>query len=54
VILRKTLSYRMRPSAAQRESLARMAGARRFVWNWALAESKAYYAETGKSQAEGE
>lgn len=27
----------------------RLAGARRFVWNWSLARRKAYYAETGKT-----
>jgi putative transposase len=49
VKLRKVLRFRMRPNAAQREGMARMAGARRFVWNWALAQRRAYYAETGKA-----
>lgn len=47
--LRKVFRFRMKPDAAQREVLARMAGARRFVWNWALAQRQAYYHETGKS-----
>lgn len=41
--LRKVFRFRMKPDAAQREVLARMAGARRFVWNWALAQRQAYY-----------
>ena len=47
--LRKVFRFRMEPNRAQREALSRMAGARRFVWNWALAQRKAYYLETGKS-----
>lgn len=47
--LGKVFQFRMKPDAAQREALARMAGARRFVWNWALAQRQAHYRETGKS-----
>jgi putative transposase len=47
--LRKTFRFRLEPNAGQRQALARMAGARRFIWNWALAEGQAYYRETGKS-----
>jgi hypothetical protein len=32
---RKVVRFRMKPNAAQREALGRMAGARRYVWNWA-------------------
>src|SRR4051812_34473573 len=39
----------MRPDAEQGQALNRMAGARRFVWNWALGRWKAHYAATGKS-----
>jgi putative transposase len=46
---RKVYRFRMKPNATQREALARMAGARRYVWNWALAQRQAYYRETGKS-----
>jgi putative transposase len=46
--LRKVFRFRMEPSGAQREALSRMAGARRFVWNWALAQRKAHYLDTGK------
>src|SRR5579871_2614787 len=39
----------MRPNAEQGHALNRMAGARRFVWNWALARRKETYAATGRS-----
>src|SRR5215472_16116322 len=39
----------MRPSKAQGPVLNRMAGARRFVWNWALRRWKDHYAATGQS-----
>jgi putative transposase len=35
----------MEPCAEQREALARNAGARRWVWNWALGRKKEYYRE---------
>jgi putative transposase len=46
---RKVYRFRMRPNAGQGQALNRMAGARRFVWNWALARWKETYAATGKS-----
>lgn len=46
--LRKVYRFRMRPTKAQEASLYRMAGARRFVYNWALDRRKSYYAEHGK------
>lgn len=46
---RKVYRFRMRPNAEQGHALNRMAGARRFVWNWALARWKETYAATGKS-----
>jgi putative transposase len=46
---RKVYRFRMRPDADQGRALNRMAGARRFVWNWALARWKETYAATGKS-----
>ena len=46
---RKVFRFRMKVNAEQRETMARMAGARRFVWNWALAQRKAHYLDTGKS-----
>ena len=48
MIHRKVFRFRMKPNAQQRESLARMAGSRRYVWNWALAQRNTHYRETGK------
>lgn len=48
MLLRKVYRFRMEPTAAQGEALLRMAGARRFVWNWGLARRKEAYAATGK------
>jgi transposase len=39
----------MEPTAAQGSGLGRTAGARRWVWNWALRRWKDHYAATGKS-----
>src|SRR5437773_3010989 len=41
----------MEPKPDQGQALARMAGARRFIWNWGLARWKAHYEATGKSIA---
>lgn len=46
---RKVYRFRMKPTTAQAHALNRMAGARRFVWNWALARRKEHYAATGKT-----
>jgi len=46
--LRKVYRFRMRPTKAQEASLYRMAGARRFVYNWSLARRKSYYAGHGR------
>jgi putative transposase len=46
--LRKAYRFRMRPTKTQEVGLYRMAGARRFVYNWALSRRKSYYAEHGK------
>ena len=46
--LRKVYRFRMRPTKAQEAVLYRMAGARRFIYNWALARRKGYYAEHGR------
>ena len=45
---RKVYRFRMEPTQAQSEALLRMAGARRWVWNWGLARRKETYAATGK------
>jgi putative transposase len=39
----------MEPNRTQAEKLGFMAGARRFVWNWALAQRRNHYQQTGKS-----
>lgn len=46
--LRKVYRFRMRPKKAQEASLYRMAGARRFIYNWSLDRRKGYYAEHGE------
>jgi len=47
--IQRAYRYRLSPTAAQEQLLRQFAGARRWVWNWALARRKAYYAETGKT-----
>jgi putative transposase len=46
---RKVFRFRLKPNAEHRQGLARTAGARRFVWNWALDLGSSHYRETGKS-----
>jgi putative transposase len=46
---RKVYRFRIDPTAKQEAALARFAGARRFVFNWALARRKETYEQTGKS-----
>jgi putative transposase len=46
---RKVYRFRIDPTAKQEAALARYAGARRFVFNWALQRRKQTYAQTGKS-----
>jgi putative transposase len=41
--------FRLEPPRKQEQTLRQFAGARRWVWNWALAQCQAYYRETGKS-----
>ena len=48
-IHRKVFRFRMRPKRFEEQSLNRTAGARRWVWNWALGRCKDTYAATGKS-----
>ena len=45
----RTFRFRLEPTAGQAQALAQFAGARRWVWNWALAEMQRYYKETGKT-----
>jgi putative transposase len=46
---RKVYRFRMEPTADQSHALNRMAGARRFVWNWALGRWKDHYESKRKS-----
>lgn len=48
-IQNKTYRFRMRPTKAQRAAFRRMAGARRWVYNWALRKWKEHYTIYGKS-----
>jgi putative transposase len=45
----KTFRYELHPNGEQSRALARTAGARRFVFNWALARWRAHYSEFGES-----
>lgn len=47
-IHRKVYRFQLRPTAAQTEQLYSMAGAKRFVFNWALARRKDHYAKHGE------
>lgn len=47
--LNKAYRFRMEPTTTQQGDLVRMAGARRWVWNWALRRWKDYYEAHGKS-----
>jgi putative transposase len=46
--LQRTYRFRVEPTPEQAQALARFAGARRWIWNWALARKRAYYAEHGQ------
>lgn len=50
---RKVYKFRMKPTKSQAHALSRMAGARRWVWNWALARRREHYQEFGKTLAMG-
>src|SRR4051812_21773721 len=47
--IQTTYRYRLLPTAEQEAQLRRLAGARRFVWNWGLARKREYYQITGKT-----
>lgn len=52
--IRRVYRFRLEPTASQEEGFKRYAGARRFVWNWALAQKQAHYKATGTGLAEKE
>src|SRR6266496_3991611 len=47
--IQTTYRYRLNPTADQERLLNQFAGARRFVWNWALNRKRNHYRETGKT-----
>jgi putative transposase len=48
-VYRKAYRFRMRPTKTQEQAMMRIAGARRFIWNWGLARKREHYAATGKT-----
>ena len=47
--IQTTYRYRLNPTAAQEKMLNQFAGARRFVWNWALNRKREHFQQTGKT-----
>jgi putative transposase len=47
--IHKAFRYRLEPTAEQEQKLRQFAGARRFIWNWALQQWREYYRETCKT-----
>src|SRR5450755_3558212 len=41
--------FKLEPTPEQERGLSRLAGARRFIWNWGLARRRAHYVEHGKT-----
>lgn len=50
----RTYRFRMCPSQKQEQTLVQFAGARRWVWNWALARKNAYYEENKQGISAGQ
>jgi len=53
VIVRRVYRFRLEPTTAQEAVFGRMAGARRWAWNWALARRWEHYKATGKGLSRG-
>jgi len=47
--VRRVYRFRLEPTPQQEEGFRRYAGARRWVWNWALSCRQEYYKATGKT-----
>jgi putative transposase len=47
--IQTTYRYRLNPTVAQETVFNQFAGARRFVWNWALQRKKSHYQQTGET-----
>jgi len=46
--------FRLEPTSQQGDGFRRYAGARRFIWNWALQQKRDHYQATGKGLSEKE
>ncbi len=46
--VRRVYRFRLEPTSQQEDGFRRYAGARRFTWNWALAQRQEHYKATGK------
>ncbi|NJN63770.1 MAG: helix-turn-helix domain-containing protein [Acidobacteria bacterium] len=47
--IQTTYRYRLDPTVAQETQVNQFAGARRFVWNWALNRKREHFQQTGKT-----
>src|SRR2546423_14087890 len=45
--VRRVYRFRLGPTAEQEQRLRQFAGARRFIWNWALEQRRDYHRQTG-------
>jgi len=52
--VRRVYRFRLEPNSAQEEGFRRSAGARRFIWNWALHQKREHYHTTGKGLSDKE
>jgi len=52
--VRRVYRFRLEPTTQQEEGFRRFAGARRWVWNWALQQKREHYKATGKDLSEKE
>src|SRR5437667_11052004 len=48
-IVRRVYRFRLEPTSQQEEQFRQFAGARRFIWNWALQQRREHYRQTGKT-----
>jgi putative transposase len=47
MLMHKAFRFRLEPTADQEQKLRQFAGARRFIWNWALQQRREYFRESG-------
>jgi putative transposase len=48
-LVRRVYRFRLQPTPPQEQQLRQFAGARRFIWSWALEQRREYHRQTGKS-----